>query len=304
MNKLSKLFNFVGLLRDKNKAKLFVHQYQNKDGNKIYLQEMMHIAPTKFYEHVNQNIKNFIFDNDKKSKSSLILIEGIKNNVDENKFNGRDVAKQLQEIIAKLMFLDKDVSLSETYESFAYGLNWDSQKKDKYILNIDNEQLIRADVFDYELLDLLIERNIIHQINHKNSFFKNIPRRLLRTKDKLQNSAEKIKNSSVRQRFLRAIIRNAIISDEEQSGLLFNLMKYQKTEQFAALFTFMDVILKERNKVLIDYIKKHHNEANLFITYGKMHFVNRDINSDYSIHAALRKLGYELIDDKQIFFEI
>ena len=54
MNKLSKLFNFVGLLRDKNKAKLFVHQYQNKDGNKIYLQEMMHIAPTKFYEHVNQ----------------------------------------------------------------------------------------------------------------------------------------------------------------------------------------------------------------------------------------------------------
>ena len=127
---------------------------------------------------------------------------------------------------------------------------------------------------------------------------------MLRTKDKLQNSAEKIKNSSVRQRFLRAIIRNAIISDEEQSGLLFNLMKYQKTEQFAALFTFMDVILKERNKVLIDYIKKHHNEANLFITYGKMHFVNRDINSDYSIHAALRKLGYELIDDKQIFFEI
>ena len=232
------------------------------------------------------------------------MLEGIKNNVDENKFSGRDVAKQLQEIIAKLMFLDKDVSLSETYESFAYGLNWDSQKKDKYILSIDNEQLIRADVFDYELLDLLIERNIIHQINHKNSFFKNIPRRLLRTKDKLQNSAEKIKNSSVRQRFLRAIIRNAIISDEEQSGLLFNLMKYQKTEQFAALFTFMDVILKERNKVLIDYIKKHHNEANLFITYGKMHFVNRDINSDYSIHAALRKLGYELIDDKQIFFEI
>ena len=81
-------------------------------------------------------------------------------------------------------------------------------------------------------------------------------------------------------------------------------MKYQKTEQFAALFTFMDVILKERNKILIDYIKKHHNKASLFITYGKMHFVNQDMNSDYSIHAALKKLGYELINDKQIFFEI
>ena len=139
MSKLSLLCNLF------KPASLDTILLKRKDGKFVTLQAMMHIAPTEFYQHVNTNIKAFLYNN----PEGRVFLEGVYNI--EGDLESKE---QMQQILSGSLPLENDVELKDLYQAFAKFLDWDMQSKENYLANIPEDVLMKADISSQEFVKL------------------------------------------------------------------------------------------------------------------------------------------------------
>ena len=139
MSKLSLLCNLF------KPASLDTVLLKRKDGKLVTLQAMMHIAPAEFYQHVNTNIKSFLYTH----PNGKVFLEGVYNI--EGDLESKE---QMQQILSGSLFLEKDVELKDLYQAFAKFLGWNMQATENYLNGVPDDVLVKADISSQEFVRL------------------------------------------------------------------------------------------------------------------------------------------------------
>lgn len=276
MSKLSLLCNLF------KSASLDTVLLKRKDGKFITLQAMMHIAPAEFYQHVNTNIKSFLYTH----PNGKVFLEGVYNI--EGDIESKE---QMQQILSGSLFLEKDVELKDLYQAFAKFLGWNMQDAENYLNGVPNDVLVKADISSQEFVRLYnAQSDKIDEATVKNK--KRWGEALKAFLDKKENKVtqkdleEIVQNkNNLNARILKPIIKKglktAIASAQSGSDILKELSVRDPL--------LSSIIIDTRNNRLIDMIEQ--TETDIFVTYGAAHLYC----GDFALINALKSRGYELV---------
>lgn len=276
MSKLSLLCNLF------KPASLDTVLLKRKDGKLVTLQAMMHIAPAEFYQHVNTNIKSFLYTN----PNGKVFLEGVYNI--EGDIESKE---QMQQILSGSLFLEKDVELKDLYQAFAKFLGWNMQDAENYLNGIPNDVLIKADISSQEFVRLYnAQSDKIDEATVKNK---------KRWGEALKAFLDK-KENKVTQKDLEEIVQNKdnfssrIVKPIIKKGLKTAIASAQSGSDILKELSVRDpllssIIIDTRNNRLIDMIEQA--ETDIFVTYGAAHLYC----GDFALINALKSRGYELI---------
>lgn len=276
MSKLSLLCNLF------KPASLDTVLLKRKDGKLVTLQAMMHIAPAEFYQHVNTNIKSFLYTN----PNGKVFLEGVYNI--EGDIESKE---QMQQILSGSLFLEKDVELKDLYQAFAKFLGWNMQDAENYLNGIPNDVLVKADIPSQEFVRLYnAQSDKIDEATVKNK---------KRWGEALKAFLDK-KENKVTQKDLEEIVQNKdnfssrIVKPIIKKGLKTAIASAQSGSDILKELSVRDpllssIIIDTRNNRLIDMIEQA--ETDIFVTYGAAHLYC----GDFALINALKSRGYELI---------
>lgn len=276
MSKLSLLCNLF------KPASLDTVLLKRKDGKLVALQAMMHIAPAEFYQHVNTNIKSFLYTN----PNGKVFLEGVYNI--EGDIESKE---QMQQILSGSLFLEKDVELKDLYQAFAKFLGWNMQDAENYLNGIPNDVLVKADISSQEFVRLYnAQSDKIDEATVKNK---------KRWGEALKAFLDK-KENKVTQKDLEEIVQNKdnfssrIVKPIIKKGLKTAIASAQSGSDILKELSVRDpllssIIIDTRNNRLIDMIEQA--ETDIFVTYGAAHLYC----GDFALINALKSRGYELI---------
>lgn len=276
MSKLSLLCNLF------KPASLDTVLLKRKDGKFITLQAMMHIAPAEFYQHVNTNIKSFLYTN----PNGKVFLEGVYNI--EGDIESKE---QMQQILSGSLFLEKDVELKDLYQAFAKFLGWNMQDAENYLNGIPDDVLVKADISSQEFVRLYnAQSDKVDEATVKNK---------KRWGEALKTFLDK-KENKVTQKDLEEIVQNKdnlnarIIKPIIKKGLKTAIASAQSGSDILKELSVRDpllssIIIDTRNNRLIDMIEQ--TETDIFVTYGAAHLYC----GNFALINALKSRGYELI---------
>lgn len=304
-------------------AKIHLHKYYKEETKQIvYLQEMVHIAPSLFYEHVNNNIFDYISFSKAQGKKDNIYIEGVKPlSKDENKtqevyFNfiktilsvfleKRIDDNYMLSYLEKHNFLDKlnNLNIKDVYKKIAFNLKIDAQDEENYLKNINKEKIFIADM---NLEDII---KIINKDYNEYLTLKDNSEKQLNEDDKKAEEIKKLLNliNSERRKpynfILRMFIIRMIKNNIDNKNNVFSFLKRNRENRNFDILK--NVILNKRNNHLINFIKNEliDENKNMFITYGKAHFNDKSLSNEENVDYQLKKLGFKKIDNQyNVFF--
>ena len=276
MSKLSLLCNLF------KPASLDTVLLKRKDGKFITLQAMMHIAPAEFYQHVNTNIKSFLYTN----PNGKVFLEGVYNI--EGDIESKE---QMQQILSGSLFLEKDVELKDLYQAFAKFLGWNMQDAENYLNGIPDDVLVKADISSQEFVRLYnAQSDKVDEATVKNK---------KRWGEALKTFLDE-KENKVTQKDLEEIVQNKdnlnarIIKPIIKKGLKTAIASAQSGSDILKELSVRDpllssIIIDTRNNRLIDMIEQ--TETDIFVTYGAAHLYC----GNFALINALKSRGYELI---------
>ena len=276
---MSKLSLFCNLFKP---ASLDTILLKKKDGKFVTLQAMMHIAPAEFYQHVNTNIKSFLYTH----PNGKVFLEGVYNI--EGDLESKE---QMQQILSGSLFLEKDVELKDLYQAFAKFLSWNMQDVENYLNGIPDDVLVKADISSQEFVRLYnAQSDKIDEATVKNK---------KRWGEALKAFLDK-KENKVTQKDLEEIIQNKdnfssrIVKPIIKKGLKTAIASAQSGSDILKELSVRDpllssIIIDTRNNRLIDMIEQA--ETDIFVTYGAAHLYC----GDFALINALKSSGYELV---------
>lgn len=276
MSKLSLLCNLF------KPASLDTVLLKRKDGKLVTLQAMMHIAPAEFYQHVNTNIKSFLYTH----PNGKVFLEGVYN-IDGD----LESKEQMQQILSGSLFLEKDVELKDLYQAFAKFLGWNMQDAENYLNGIPDDVLVKADISSQEFVRLYnAQSDKVNEATVKNK---------KRWGEALKAFLDK-KENKVTQKDLEEIVQNKdnlnarIIKPIIKKGLKTAIASAQSGSDILKELSVRDpllssIIIDTRNNRLIDMIEQA--ETDIFVTYGAAHLYC----GDFALINALKSRGYELV---------
>ena len=276
MSKLSLLCNLF------KPASLDTVLLKRKDGKFITLQAMMHIAPAEFYQHVNTNIKSFLYTH----PNGKVFLEGVYNI--EGDIESKE---QMQQILSGSLFLEKDVELKDLYRAFAKFLGWNMQDAENYLNGVPDYVLVTADISSQEFVRLYnAQSDKVDETTVKNK--KRWSEALKAFLDKKENKItqkdleEIVQNKdNLNARILKPIIKKGLktaISSAQSGGDILKELSVRDP-------LLSSIIIDTRNNRLIDMIEQA--ETDIFVTYGAAHLYC----GDFALINALKSRGYELI---------
>ena len=277
MSKLSLLCNLF------KPASLDTILLKRKDGKFVTLQAMMHIAPTEFYQHVNTNIKAFLYNN----PEGRVFLEGVYNI--EGDLESKE---QMQQILSGSLPLENDVELKDLYQAFAKFLDWDMQSKENYLANIPEDVLMKADISSQEFVKLYNAQKSEKTDQDNDQKRKKFAQILANFLDKEDNK--------ITQKDLEEIVQNKdnfnshIVKPIIKKGLKTAIASAQSNQDILKELSIRDpilsaIIIDTRNNRLIDMIEQA--ETDIFVTYGAAHLYC----GDFALINALKSRGYELV---------
>lgn len=276
MSKLSLLCNLF------KPASLDTVLLKRKDGKFITLQAMMHIAPAEFYQHVNTNIKSFLYTH----PNGKVFLEGVYNI--EGDIESKE---QMQQILSGSLFLEKDVELKDLYRAFAKFLGWNMQDAENYLNGVPDYVLVTADISSQEFVRLYnAQSDKVDETTVKNK---------KRWSEALKAFLDK-KENKITQKDLEEIVQNKdnlnarILKPIIKKGLKTAISSAQSGSDILKELSVRDpllssIIIDTRNNRLIDMIEQA--ETDIFVTYGAAHLYC----GDFALINALKSRGYELI---------
>lgn len=276
MSKLSLLCNLF------KPASLDTVLLKRKDGKFITLQAMMHIAPAEFYQHVNTNIKSFLYTN----PNGKVFLEGVYNI--EGDIESKE---QMQQILSGSLFLEKDVELKDLYRAFAKFLGWNMQDAENYLNGVPDYVLVTADISSQEFVRLYnAQSDKVDETTVKNK---------KRWSEALKAFLDK-KENKITQKDLEEIVQNKdnlnarILKPIIKKGLKTAISSAQSGSDILKELSVRDpllssIIIDTRNNRLIDMIEQA--ETDIFVTYGAAHLYC----GDFALINALKSRGYELV---------
>ena len=277
MSKLSLLCNLF------KPASLDTILLKRKDGKFVTLQAMMHIAPTEFYQHVNTNIKAFLYNN----PEGRVFLEGVYNI--EGDLESKE---QMQQILSGSLPLENDVELKDLYQAFAKFLDWDMQSKENYLANIPEDVLMKADISSQEFVKLYNAQKSEKTDQDNDQKRKKFAQILANFLDKEDNK--------ITQKDLEEIVQKKdnfnshIVKPIIKKGLKTAIASAQSNQDILKELSIRDpilsaIIIDTRNNRLIDMIEQ--SDTDVFVTYGAAHLYC----GDFALINALKSRGYELI---------
>jgi len=276
MSKLSLLCNLF------KPASLDTVLLKRKDGKFITLQAMMHIAPAEFYQHVNTNIKSFLYTH----PNGKVFLEGVYNI--EGDIESKE---QMQQILSGSLFLEKDVELKDLYRAFAKFLGWNMQDAENYLNGVPDYVLVTADISSQEFVRLYnAQSDKVDETTVKNK---------KRWSEALKAFLDK-KENKITQKDLEEIVQNKdnlnarILKPIIKKGLKTAISPAQSGSDILKELSVRDpllssIIIDTRNNRLIDMIEQA--ETDIFVTYGAAHLYC----GDFALINALKSRGYELV---------
>ena len=276
MSKLSLLCNLF------KPASLDTVLLKRKDGKFITLQAMMHIAPAEFYQHVNTNIKSFLYTH----PNGKVFLEGVYNI--EGDIESKE---QMQQILSGSLFLEKDVELKDLYRAFAKFLGWNMQDAEIYLNGVPDYVLVTADISSQEFVRLYnAQSDKVDETTVKNK---------KRWSEALKAFLDK-KENKITQKDLEEIVQNKdnlnarILKPIIKKGLKTAISSAQSGSDILKELSVRDpllssIIIDTRNNRLIDMIEQA--ETDIFVTYGAAHLYC----GDFALINALKSRGYELV---------
>ena len=276
MSKLSLLCNLF------KPASLDTVLLKRKDGKFITLQAMMHIAPAEFYQHVNTNIKSFLYTH----PNGKVFLEGVYNI--EGDIESKE---QMQQILSGSLFLEKDVELKDLYRAFAKLLGWNMQDAENYLNGVPDYVLVTADISSQEVVRLYnAQSDKVDETTVKNK---------KRWSEALKAFLDK-KENKITQKDLEEIVQNKdnlnarILKPIIKKGLKTAISSAQSGSDILKELSVRDpllssIIIDTRNNRLIDMIEQA--ETDIFVTYGAAHLYC----GDFALINALKSRGYELV---------
>jgi hypothetical protein len=276
MSKLSLLCNLF------KPASLDTVLLKRKDGKFITLQAMMHIAPAEFYQHVNTNIKSFLYTH----PNGKVFLEGVYNI--EGDIESKE---QMQQILSGSLFLEKDVELKDLYRAFAKFLGWNMQDAENYLNGVPDYVLVTADISSQEFVRLYnAQSDKVDETTVKNK---------KRWSEALKAFLDK-KENKITQKDLEEIVQNKdnlnarILKPIIKKGLKTAISSAQSGSDILKELSVRDpllssIIIDTRNNRLIDMIEQA--ETDIFVTYGAAHLYC----GDFALINALKSRGYELV---------
>ena len=277
---MSKLSLFRNLFKP---ASLDTILLKRKDGKFVTLQAMMHIAPTEFYQHVNTNIKSFLYSNSK----GRVFLEGVYN-IDGD----LESKEQMQHILSGSLPLEKDVELKDLYQALAKFLDWDVQSKENYLVDIPEDVLVKADISSQEFVKLYNAQKSGKSDQESGHQSKNLGKILANFLDKEGNK--------ITQKDLEELVQNKdnfnsrIVKPIIKKGLKTGIASAQSHQDILKELSIRDpilssIIIDTRNNRLIDMIEQ--SDTDVFVTYGAAHLYC----GDFALINALQSRGYELV---------
>lgn len=277
---MSKLSLFCNLFKP---ASLDTILLKRKDGKFVTLQAMMHIAPAEFYQHVNTNIKSFLYTH----QNGKVFLEGVYNI--EGDLESKE---QIQQILSGSLFLEKDVELKDLYQAFAKFLGWDMQSTENYLKGIPDDVLVKADISSQEFVRLYNAQKTDKVEQGSDPKGNKLAKILADFLDK--------KDAKITQKDLEEIVQNKdnfssrIVKPIIKKGLKTAIASAQANQDILKELSIRDpllssIIIDTRNNRLIDMIEQA--DTNIFVTYGAAHLYC----GDFSLINALKSRGYELI---------
>lgn len=276
MSKLSLLCNLF------KPASLDTVLLKRKDGKLVTLQAMMHIAPAEFYQHVNTNIKSFLYTH----PNGKVFLEGVYNI--EGDLESKE---QMQQILSGSLFLEKDVELKDLYQAFAKFLGWNMQATENYLNGVPDDVLVKADISSQEFVRLYnAQSDKVDEATIKNK---------KRWGETLKAFLDK-KENKITQKDLEEIVQNKdnlnarIVKPIIKKGLKTAIASAQSGSDILKELSVCDpllssIIIDTRNNRLIDMIEQA--ETDIFVTYGAAHLYC----GDFALINALKSRGYELV---------
>ena len=276
MSKLSLLCNLF------KPASLDTVLLKRKDGKFVNLQTMMHIAPAEFYQHVNTNIKSFLYTH----PNGKVFLEGVYNI--EGDLESKE---QMQQILSGSLFLEKDVELKDIYQAFAKFLGWNMQSAENYLNGIPDDVLVKADISSQEFVRLYnAQSDKVDEATVKNK---------TRWGEALKAFLDK-KENKVTQKDLEEIVQNKdnfssrMVKPIIKKGLKTAIASAQSNQDILKELSIRDpllssIIIDTRNNRLIDMIEQA--DTDIFVTYGAAHLYC----GDFALINALKSRGYKLI---------
>ena len=276
MSKLSLLCNLF------KPASLDTVLLKRKDGKFITLQAMMHIAPAEFYQHVNTNIKSFLYTH----PNGKVFLEGVYNI--EGDIESKE---QMQQILSGSLFLEKDVELKDLYRAFAKFLGWNMQDAENYLNGVPDYVLVTVDISSQEFVRLYnAQSDKLDETTVKNK---------KRWSEALKAFLDK-KENKITQKDLEEIVQNKdnlnarILKPIIKKGLKTAISSAQSGSDILKELSVRDpllssIIIDTRNNRLIDMIEQA--ETDIFVTYGAAHLYC----GDFALINALKSRGYELV---------
>lgn len=276
---MSKLSLFCNLFKP---ASLDTILLKKKDGKFVTLQAMMHIAPAEFYQHVNTNIKSFLYTH----PNGKVFLEGVYNI--EGDLESKE---QMQQILSGSIFLEKDVELKDLYQAFAKFLGWEMQSSENYLNGIPDDVLVKADISSQEFVRLYnAQSDKVDEATVKNK---------KRWGEALKAFLDK-KENKVTQKDLEEIVQNKdnfssrIVKPIIKKGLKTAIASAQSNQDILKELSIRDpilssIIIDTRNNRLIDMIEQ--SDTDIFVTYGAAHLYC----GDFALINVLKSRGYELV---------
>lgn len=276
MSKLSLLCNLF------KPASLDTILLKRKDGKLVTLQAMMHIATAEFYQHVNTNVKSFLYSH----PEGRVFLEGVYN-IDDD----LESKEQMQQILSGSLFLEKDVELKDLYQAFAKFLGWNMQATENYLNGVPDDVLVKADISSQEFVRLYnAQSDKVDEatIKNKKRWGETLKAFLNKKENKItQKDLEEIvqNKDNLNARIVKPIIKKglktAIASAQSGSDILKELSVRDPL--------LSSIIIDTRNNRLIDMIEQA--ETDIFVTYGAAHLYC----GDFALINALKSRGYELV---------
>lgn len=232
----------LGMLKSMTGKKANLSQYVfKKEGQKIYFQEMVHVADKSVYEEVNQDIKLFLQNN----PNGKVYLEGIHG----DEMDGKILNDKFMAILGvKQPEGQYYLFLKELYQLMAYVGRLQAQAPENYLKDIPEEKLVKADMTFKNLYEEL--KNVEETPLEKRSVF-----------DPKSKTYELFYSLRFPGFFLKHLLRAVAFKKREISLM---------SPDLPALKEVGKVILHDRNKIILDFIKNSPDKE-IFLTYGAAH---------------------------------
>lgn len=274
---------------------VLLHYQHPETQQNVFIQGMIHVAPSSFFQTVNEHIKQFLQNY---PEQSLVLLEFVK----PASTNPEEIAAlkaKMSDLMSRLTRIE-GFSLERLYALIAKVMNCETQYLESYLRDIPTEKTAIADMSSEEFLAFLLSKPAIQAVMQAEEKYQY----RLATWEKLAKFAPiRWVAAWILKRSMKTLLRQSDPDyvPESKPKKQDNIhAQMEDSDDEPHLKEFMDITQHERNRLLIDKLSQHlQSQQHLFITYGAAHFSPKQ-RAEFDVLKFLESKGFQRVSRQEV----